>query len=340
MQPLVSILIPAYNCAAWLADTVQSAVAQTWPRKEIIIVDDGSKDDTLAVARRFASATVQVVTQPNQGAAAARNHALKLAQGDYLQWLDADDLLSPDKVALQMQAVVNGASPRVLLSSGWAWFRFRPERARFEPTPLWADLDPVEWMTRKWETNAHMQTATWLTSRELTAAAGPWDKRLMSDDDGEYFARVIRNCERIQFVPGARVYYRVTGGSRLSYIGKSDAKKDAMVSGMELQIGYLRSLADTPRARAACVNYLQTWFLHFYPERPDLCARLRSLAAELGGGLHVPRMGWKYDWIQKTLGWTAAKNARANYNYWKGSLLHAWDAWHYRRAQRKSNAAS
>lgn len=331
MKPLVSILIPAYNCEAWLADTVRSAVAQTWPRKEIIVVDDGSKDGTLAVARRFASPQVSVVTQENQGAATARNQAFARAQGDYIQWLDADDLLSPDKIERQMRLVEAGASPRALLSCGWAHFIYRPSRGRFTPTPLWEDSTPVEWLIRKWENNAHMQTATWLSSRELTAASGPWDSRLMSDDDGEYFSRVVMHCDAIKFVPDAKVYYRVTDGSRLSSIGRSDAKKNAMWLGMELQIGYLRSLADTPRARAACVNYLQTWLCHFCPERPDLVERARVMAVELGGELRGPRLSWKYDLIQNTLGWKAAKNARDNYNYWKTSLLQAWDKALFRR---------
>ena len=74
--PLVSILIPAFNAQSWIADTLGSAMAQTWPRKEIIVVDDGSTDQTVAVARKFESAGVRVVTEKNAGAAAARNKAL------------------------------------------------------------------------------------------------------------------------------------------------------------------------------------------------------------------------------------------------------------------------
>jgi glycosyltransferase involved in cell wall biosynthesis len=72
---LVSILIPAYNKEAWIEATIQSALAQTWQRKELIIIDDGSKDRTLEVIRRFESAQVKVVAQENQGACAARNKA-------------------------------------------------------------------------------------------------------------------------------------------------------------------------------------------------------------------------------------------------------------------------
>lgn len=95
MKPIVSILIPAYNAAPWLAATVRSAEAQTWSPIEIIVIDDGSTDNTLAVAHTLASDRVAIHTQPNRGASAARNHALRLARGEYIQFLDADDLIAP-----------------------------------------------------------------------------------------------------------------------------------------------------------------------------------------------------------------------------------------------------
>src|SRR5437867_1724217 len=145
MNFLVSILIPAYNAEASIADTLRSALAQTWPRREIIVVDDGSRDQTLAVARQFASKDVLVVTHENQGAAASRNKAFSLCQGDYIQWLDTDDLLSPDKVAKQLEASKSRCSKRTLLSSAWGHFMYRPRRANFRPTALWCDLSPTEW---------------------------------------------------------------------------------------------------------------------------------------------------------------------------------------------------
>ena len=171
-KPLVSILIPAYNAQELIGETIQSALAQTWPRKEIIVVDDGSTDETFAVARRFESVNVKVVTKPNAGAAAARNKALSLSQGDYVQWLDADDLLSPNKIECQMLAAEQAASRRVLLSSGWVYFHYRTKHTSIVPTALWHDLSPTEWLVRKMTHNLHMQTSTWLVSRELTLDAG------------------------------------------------------------------------------------------------------------------------------------------------------------------------
>ncbi len=119
MKPLVSILIPAYNAEKWLADTLRSAIAQTWDRKEIIVVDDGSKDQTLAIARQFESDCLKVFTQKNQGAAATRNRAFSLSKGDYIQWLDADDLLAPEKIAKQMEALGDSPNKLTFLSGSW-----------------------------------------------------------------------------------------------------------------------------------------------------------------------------------------------------------------------------
>ncbi len=325
MKPLVSILIPAYNAEEWIADTLQSAIAQTWPRKEIIVVDDGSKDGTAKVARRFASREVTVVSILNQGAAAARNHALQLSQGDYIQWLDADDLLAPDKIERQLGALGDVDDRQILLSCPWTFFYYRTRRARFIRNSLWQDLCPIEWLLTKMSENLHMQPATWLVSRELTEAAGPWDTRLVHDDDGEYFCRVLLASRGTRFVSGTGVFYRASGANRVSYIGNSDKKKDSLLLTMKLHIQYLRSLEDSERVRNACLAYMQNWYHTFYPERPDLVAELQGLAAELQGFLTEPRLRWKYAWMRPILGAKAAKWAQGVLPELKASCLRSCD---------------
>jgi glycosyltransferase involved in cell wall biosynthesis len=310
MEPLVSILIPAYSSERWIAQTLQSALAQTWPRTEIIVVDDGSADRTLAIARQFASGRVKVISQDNQGASGARNTAFSLAQGDYIQWLDADDLLAPDKVHKQVEALDRGESKRTLLSGAWAYFSYRPRAAKFSPTSLWCDLSPTEWLVRKLGQNLHMQTDNWLVSRELSTLAGPWDTRLKRDNDGEYFCRVILASDGIRFVPEARSYYRKVGYQSVSYIGLSDAKLESLLLSLQLHVQYLRSLEDSERTRAACLHYLRVWLHHFYPYRLDLVQQLERLASQLGGTLGPPRLSWKYAWIAKLFGWKVARRAQ------------------------------
>lgn len=330
MEPLVSILIPAYNAQDWVGEAIRSAIAQSWPRKEIIVADDGSSDETASIARRFASPEVTVISQENQGAAATRNNLLSLSRGAFIQWLDADDTLAPDKIAKQMEAMKREGNPRKLLSSAWGSFCYRPEKAKFRSNALWEDASPADWLVNKLHQNLHMQTATWLVSRELAEAAGPWDTRLLSDDDGEYFCRVLLASEGARFVPESKVFYRITESSRLSYIGSSDKKMEAMVLSMRLHIGYLRSLEDSDRVRAACLRYLQTWLIYFYPERPDLVEALRELASELGGSLEMPRLRWKYAWMRPVVGYGRAKRAQFFLPMAKASLVRRWDKLQYR----------
>ncbi len=118
---------------------------------------------------------------------------------------------------------------------------------------------------RKMQLGVFMQTATWLVSRELAEAAGPWDTKLLGDDDGEYFCRVLLASDGVRFVPESKVYYRKSGVNCLSYIGLSDSKMEAQMCSMQLHIRYLCSLEDSPRVREACVAYLQNWLPFFYP---------------------------------------------------------------------------
>jgi glycosyltransferase involved in cell wall biosynthesis len=101
MNPLVSILIPCFNAERWIEQAIESALAQTWPYKEVIVVDDGSADSSLEVIRRF-DGRIRWETGPNRGGNAARNRLLELARGEWLQYLDADDYLLAEKVERQI----------------------------------------------------------------------------------------------------------------------------------------------------------------------------------------------------------------------------------------------
>src|SRR5271165_3887734 len=178
--------------------------------------------------------------------------------------------------------------------------------------------------------NLHMQTATWLTSRELAEAAGPWDTRLISDDDGEYFCRVLLASEGTRFVPEAKVFYRITPSSRWSYVGTSDKKKNALLLSVKLHIQYLRSLEESERVRKACLAYMRTWLGNFFPERPDIIAELQALARQLQGHLETPRLRWKYAWMKPLFGWQAAKWAQWTLPQLKASCLRHCDRAMYR----------
>jgi len=332
MRLLVSILITAYNAEKTIAYTLESAIAQTWQRKEIIVIDDGSTDRTAEVVRQFKD--VKLVSIENQGFSWAQNNAFRLSQGDYIQYLDADDLLAPDKIERQLAALREFDSRRILLSSPWAPFCYRIRPARFVRNSLWQDLSPVEWLLRKMRENIHMQNATWLVSRELAKTAGPWDTRLHFDQDGEYFCRVLLASEGTRFVPGTGIYYRASGENSISFIGNSDKKKDSLLLTMKLHIQYLRSLEDSERVRKACLAYIQIWYRNFYPERPDLMREAQQLAVMLGGRLEIPKLSWKYLWIQRLFGYAVAKRASQRWNHYKWSVMRFGDKALFRLGRR------
>ena len=323
--PLVSILIPAFNAEEWIASTIRSALKQTWERKEIIVVDDGSTDRTLAIAREFESDGVLVVEQKNQGASTARNKAFSLSHGDFIQWLDADDILGPDKIRRQLEALGPTTGGRILLSSSWGHFMYRPHRARFIPTALWCDLSPAEFLLRKLEQRVFMQTAVWLMSRELARTAGPWDTSITLDDDGEYFCRVLLASDGVRFVPEARVYYRLVGSASLSYVGRSNQKLESLWRSIQLHIQYTRSLGDNERVRCACVSYLQSYLISFDPLRPDIVKQMHLLAQDLGRRLDTPSLPRKYFWIQRLVGLGRAKGAQLFLRRVKFWFIRSWD---------------
>lgn len=325
MKPLVSILIPAYNAEETIAYAIQSALAQTWPRREIIVINDGSTDRTGEIVQRFASQEVLVISSENRGSSAAINLGYRHAQGDFIQELDSDDLLAPDKIERQLTALGPDGSRRILLSSPWASFYYRTRNAKFMRNSLCEDLSPTEWLLRKMAQNVYMQNATWLVSRELAEAAGPWDERLHYDNDGEYFARVLLKSEGTRFVPDTGIYYRATTANSVSYIGNSDRKKDALFLSMKLHIQYLLSLEDSPRSRKACLIYLQNWYPNFYPERQVIVEELQKIAADLEGHLEEPSLRWKFAWMRPVFGWKLAKRAQTALPMFKEECIRQCD---------------
>lgn len=310
MKQLVSILIPAFNAEHWIGECIQSALSQTWNRKEIILVDDGSTDATLEIAKSYASSTVEVKSQENLGASAARNYALSVAQGDYIQYLDADDLLAHDKIEKQLEEADDGNRSKRLLSGSWGRFYRDPRKARFQADSLWGDLTPVEWMYRKVEFGTWMAIESWLVSRCLSEEAGPWNERLRRANDGEYFNRVLRSCDYVEFVGGSRCMCRRLNLGISSNLKLNDKKLDGLAFATLSSVETLLFLENSERTRKACLKHLNRWSIYFYPERPDLIGQMQAVAEKCGEKLRTPRLKAKYHILERFVGFRLAKKAQ------------------------------
>lgn len=320
MKSLVSILIPAHNAEQWIVETLESALVQTWQDKETIVIDDGSTDNTLAVAQSFEARGVKIISQDNQGASAARNCALQEAQGDFIQYLDADDLLAPDKIERQVQLLNDQGNPECVASGEWARFYNSPTEAKFIPEPVWHDMSPIDWVICSWEGGGMMHPAAWLVPRVIAETAGPWNETLSLNDDGEYFFRVVLASKEVKFCSGAKSYYRSGISTSLSGSNTPAACKSAFHS-LELSANHLLAVEDSPRTRHACATAFQRFIYTVYPDMPDLVQKAEA-KVQLLGGFDLKASGSPmFQLLSNTVGWKLAKQIqtyhsrlRANYS--------------------------
>lgn len=303
-SPSVSIIIPCHNAARWLEATIRSAFAQTWPEKEVILVNDGSTDESPDIARRFEKDGLRILDQAQGGASAARNAGLAASRGDYLQFLDADDLLAPDKIEKQVEVLL--ANEGCVASGAWATFRDDPMSAVFTPEPAWTDASPVEWLVSSWSGGGMMHPAAWLTPRTVADAAGPWNESLSLDDDGEYFCRVLLKSRGVKFVPGARSYYRTHDGPRLS---GSRGRKAAFSSfaSCELKERHLLAREDSAQTRRAVGSNYSRFAWEQLAEAPDLAACAVEKWKAIAPEIPPPHGGRISRLIAAVFGWRTAR---------------------------------
>ncbi len=324
MANLVSILIPAYNAQKWIRQTMESALNQSWPLKEIIVVDDGSTDKTPQILKSLESRIVKVVRQENRGGPAARNMALLHAQGDFIQWLDHDDLLDQDKILNQLQSERYDGDPATLLSGSFAEFYFSRVRARFRSTALWRDLEPIDYFRIKFEQNTWIHPSVWLVSRRLTEAAGPWSEVKSPYDDGEYFCRVVAASRKIVFVSEAQSYWRV-GNVKSMNRNRSEEAIEAMYATTLMSIAHFRAMEDSQRTRMACVQCLQDTFNALGPNCLAVQEKARRFAQELGGRVSLQPLRPRYRLIERALGSKIAGVMQEAIPAMREGVLKGWD---------------
>ncbi|MDD2765427.1 MAG: glycosyltransferase family A protein [Opitutaceae bacterium] len=301
ISPFVSIIIPCHNAAPWLAETLESALTQTWPAKEIILIDDGSTDESQVVARSYEPRGVRVLTQANQGASAARNRAFRESRGDFIQFLDADDLISPNKIALQAAALTGAPDGRVA-SCAWGRFRDDPTRAVFVDEAVYRDFAPIEFLLLGGDAGRMIHPSAWLTPRETAERAGPWNEELTLNDDGEFFSRVLLASTGITFTPTARSYYRSGLPGSLSQ-RRDERSRRSQFRSIELIAEHLRQAEDSPRVLRAIANHYQRFVYDFYPFPADLMELAEQRVAALGGSTLALSMGPKTAALARLLGW-------------------------------------
>ena len=194
----VSVVIPCYNASRYIGGALRSVLAQEWARLEVIVVDDGSSDGSPdLVARDFPQVTV--LRQANQGAAAARNLGVRAAQGDWIAFIDADDLWLPGKLQAQLQCLADHPGARMVYSAWQTW-------ASEDPLPTSAEVDsllagasdpgrwagPSGWIYPQLLLDCEVWTSTVVAHRALFDEIGLFDTSLRIGEDYDLWLRASR----------------------------------------------------------------------------------------------------------------------------------------------------
>jgi GT2 family glycosyltransferase len=212
----VSVIIPAYNAAEFLPLTLQNVLAHDYPDIEVIVVDDGSRDDTPEVNRRFGIQILHV-RQENQGPSAARNYGLSMSTGEFIQFLDADDLLAPHKVSTQVSYLRSHHQCLIVVGDTLLFSRLdRQGRPKIVG----------KWYPPNSQVHIHLfhfnmgAPHAYLFRRQMFHQIGVFDPAIRCAEDWDLYVRAVGQGVCPSYLPNTHVYYRKHPGSASSDLEK------------------------------------------------------------------------------------------------------------------------
>lgn len=218
-NPLISVIIPAYNAEQFIAEALSSIKAQNYAPIEILVVDDGSRDNTSRVVSETAP-DARLIVQKNAGASAARNTGMRQARGDFICFLDADDGWFPGKLRAQVDYLATHPEVGVVYHK---WLVWKPEADGSFRVPVIPSMPPAEsidaensgWLYCQLLLDSIVHTSTVMFRRSVLDEIGFFDTKLQTGEDYDYWLRVSRICQ-IHKLAGTYSFYRAAPGSLTS----------------------------------------------------------------------------------------------------------------------------
>jgi len=308
-SPLISICMPAYNASKYIAQAVESILAQTYTNWELIIVNDGSTDYTTEVLSQFIDGRITVIHQANQGQCAAANKAFSVSKGELIKFFDADDIL-PEDCLLNQTAAIAG-DQQTIAYGGWGRF-YNDDLSTFtlQTDEITGDMTPADWliasMTGK---EVMLQCARWLIPRELLQKAGMWLEELSLINDFEFIIRLLLKADQLKYVPNAALCYRSGIQKSLSGARSGQAAASAYHS-IDLGTQHLLNFSDTPQTRRITADCFQRFVYNFYPQHQELIKKATSKVNEMGGSQISFPCGGITRIFNALIGWKATKRLK------------------------------
>lgn len=308
-QPLVSVCIPAYNCAEYIRQTVESVTGQTYANLEIIIVDDGSADDTKNILKGLTDKNIRIYHQQNKGAAAARNLAYLQSKGEYIKFLDADDIISPEMIDSQLKLAIE--NPDSMISAKWGRF-YNNNINTFKLTveDCWTTLPGPQWLCTSWKNGSSVtQPGIFLLPRAVIERAGLWDEQLTLIDDLDFFTRIILNSRSVIFDPDAVLYYRSGNNGSLS---NQKQQKDILSAYISINkaTSNLLAIDKSEQALKACADVWQRFIYTYYLYMPGIINAAQKKLDDLGGSALEFPSGRFTKILVKLIGWKNTKRVK------------------------------
>lgn len=289
-QYLVSVIIPAYNAGKYIADTLKSVQQQTWAHLEVIVVNDGSTDNTEEVVKGFLQDPRFIYHyQENKGCSGAKNAGLQLARGDFINFLDADDKLSAGKIEEQVSAIKN--DPWKMAVCRTKSFQHQPEEPGGEEIDtafLYSSDNMLEFVLNLYGLNSDtgmIQPNAFLISRQLAHKAGQYDLSVSPspDEDGEYFCRVMLAAGGIVFTPGCINYYRRTVSTQHHLSRqKSHLHARGALRSLDLKAAHLLATENSTRVKTLMARHYAEFIYQYHAWYSDLVQEAEEKIRELG----------------------------------------------------------
>ncbi len=246
MLPKVSILIPCYNADRWIAQAIESALNQTYPYKEVIVVDDGSSDRSLEMIQSY-SDRIRWATQANQGGNATRNRLLEMSTGTWLQYLDADDYLLPTKIEQQVEFLSDHSQVDVVYSP--SIYEYWGETPRQEVLPIPAPYDPWILLAR-WYLP---QTGSPLWRKQAIVEVGGWKLNQPCCQEHELYLRLLMAGKRFEYLASAGSVYRQWSDATVCKRDLSQTQRHRLAVKDRLE-QYLKAVDQLSAARQTAIN--------------------------------------------------------------------------------------
>lgn len=309
---IVSIIIPLHNAEAYILETLKSCFEQIYTNIEVIVVENGSSDNSWEFLNTIADTRLQCYQIDIANASAARNFGYKKATGDYIMFLDADDIVSKTKIDKQLRVLEN-------LEEGWiascAWGKFTNtiDQASFIQQDTWRIKDPVQWCITSWNGGGMMIPGCWLIPKPIIEKAGLWNETLTLHDDGEFMCRVLLASQGNVFVENAWVYYRQVSNS-LSRKNQSYKAAKSTLDVCESYRKHVLPLEDSPIVRQALAYNYRRFMYEFHPNHKDLLDLAKQSFQTLGVK-NTPLIGGEnFKKLSKIVGFYNALSLRESFN--------------------------